>query len=364
MSVVVLSQRDTAGGLAQQLAYGAWNEAEDIAVEFGGATLGLLDKHSQNRRVKARRIIGRATRRVGGKSISLPAIGTGLLNHVDAADHLVLMAYGAWDLPLVERLRQLRSAAKTVSVWMPEVWPSELDDRINYESYGMVDHVFVGISEVVDDFRSIAPNAHVACVPPATDVMTFCPSSVDQERSIAVLGVGRRDAEQHQQLLEWSEQTGRLYLYDTVSGQAPSWAEHRRNLAGWYRQSRVAICNYGKHDRPEETGELRIVPGRLFEGMAAGAILAGKPPSEANQREIVGDIVVNSCEHGELGALLDTYTEPGAGREQRVRNMTLACRRHDWGHRWRDIFTAIGEPVPATLADRITQLSQRADALL
>ena len=291
----------------------------------------------------------------------MPAIGLGLLNQVDAADHLVLMAYGAWDLPLVERLRQLRPKAKTLSVWMPEVWPSELDDRINYESYGMVDHVFVGISEVVDDFRSIASNADVACVPPATDVMTFCPSSVDRERSIAVLGVGRRDAEQHQQLLEWSEQTGRLYLYDTVAGQAPSWAEHRRNLAGWYRQARVAICNYGKHDRPEETGELRIVPGRLFEGMAAGAILVGKPPSEANQREIVGDIVVNSCEHGELGALLDIYAESGAGREQRVRNMALACRRHDWGHRWRDIFTAIGEPVAEDLQRRIDELDRRAD---
>jgi len=363
MSVIVLSQRETVGGTAQQLAYSAWNEAEDIAVDIGGASLGLLNKHGQNKRVKARRIAGRFVRRAGGRSLLLPALGSGLINHVDPADHLILMAYGAWDLPLVERIRQLRSKAKTISVWMPEVWPSELDKRTRFESYAMVDRVFVGIREVIDDFKQIAPHADVSCLPPAADVSAFCPTSADNERNISVLGIGRRDEIQHRQLLDWADRTGQFYLYDTVKGEPTSLVEHRQNLAGWYRQARVAICNYGKHNRPDETGDLRIVPGRLFEGMAAGAILVGRSPSQSNQMEIVGEIVVNPVEQSTFIGAIETFTEPGAGRCERVRNMVLACRRHDWAHRWHHIYEVLGEPIPKTLEARIFSLADHADRL-
>jgi hypothetical protein len=363
MSVIVLSQRETVGGIAQQLAYSAWSEAENVAVGVGGARLGLLNKHGQSKRVKARRVAGRVVRRVGGRSLQLPALGSGLINQIEPGDHLVLMAFGAWDLPLVERMRQLRAAAKTISVWMPEVWPTELDERTRFESYAMVDQVFVGIREVMDDFGQIAPEADVTCLPPATDVLGFCPTSADNIRNISVLGVGRRDESQHQQLLAWADRTGRLYLYDTVRGEPISLAEHRQNLAGWYRQARVAICNYGKHDRPAETGGLRIVPGRLFEGMAAGAILVGRPPSETNQREIVGEIVVNPAEQSDFIGVIDTFTEPGAGRQERIRNMVLACRRHDWAHRWHNIYRTLGESIPEPLSARISALAEHADGL-
>jgi hypothetical protein len=364
MSVIVLSQRDTVGGLAQQLAYSAWNEAENIAASVAGARLGLVDRHGNSGPVRARRIAGRAVRRIGGRSILLPALGSGLVDRIEPADHLVLMAFGAWDLPLVERMRELRSRARTISVWMPEVWPSELDQRIFFEAYAMVDHVFLGIREVLDDFASIAPNANIECVPPAADVMAFAPPGADGERGIAVLGVGRRDPVQHEQLLAWSDSTGRLYLYDTVRGEAESVTEHRRNLAGWYRRARVSICNYGKHDRPDEIGDLRIVPGRLFEGLAAGAVLVGRPPSEDNQREIVGDVVVHSTETEDLIGLVDRYSRPGADRDERARNMALAARSHDWAHRWHLMYSAVGEPVPEALSARIEALSARADSLI
>lgn len=365
MNVVVLSQRGATGGPADQLAYSAWSEAENVLVDVGGARLGLLDVHRRHPRVRLRRVVGRGLRRVAGSHRVLPALSGGLLDPVDAgardADHLILMAHGAWDLALVERLGRLRRSAKTISVWMPEVWPSELIDKLAYEGYGMIDHVFVGIREVVDRFTELVPNADIHCLPPAADVLTFGGADPEPKRNIAVLGIGRREPSQHRRILRWAEANQELYLYDTLDGKAVSWRQHRDAVANWYRQSRMAVCNYGKHDRPREIGDLRIVPGRLFEGLAAGSILIGMPPDEENQQQLVGEVVVESTEDTELETLLDKYNDPEAGRRMRLRNASLAARRHDWAHRWRDVFRVLDLPRPAGLDERLGLLDSRAD---
>ncbi len=363
INAVVLSQRSAPGGPAGQLAYSAWNEAENILVEVGGARLGLTNRHRRHPRVRARRIAGRGLRRVGGADRLVPARSSGLLEPIDQADQLIFMAHGAWDLPLVERLGRLRRTAKTISVWMPEVWPSELDRRLAHEAYSMIDHVFVGISEVIEHFRHYLPNADIHCLPPAVDVLTFGAGEIEPRRNIAVLGIGRREPTQHAQLLEWAAANQELYLYDTLRGKAVSWREHRDAVANWYRQSRMAVCNYGKHDRPAEIGQLRIVPGRLFEGLAAGAILIGMPPDERNQRELVGEVVVESTETADLKTLLDKYNDPAAARQMSLRNASLAARRHDWGHRWRDLFRIVDLAVPERLDQRLAHLEARADEI-
>lgn len=363
MNVVVLSQRAASGGPADQLAYSAWSEAENVLVDVGGARLALLDVHRRHRRVKLRRVAGRGLRRVAGTHRLLPAPTEGLLEPVPQADHLILMAHGAWELPLIERVGRLRRSAKTISVWMPEVWPSELDDRLAYEGYGMVDHVFVGIREVVDRFTELVPNADIHCLPPAVDVLTFGGVDPEPKRNIAVLGIGRREPNQHRRILEWAAANQELYLYDTLQGKAVSWRQHRDAVANWYRQSRMAVCNYGKHDRPEEIGNLRIVPGRLFEGLAAGSILIGMPPDEENQRQLVGDVVVQSTDSTELEALLDKYNDPEGSRLMRLRNASLAARRHDWAHRWRDILGVLDLARPVGLDERLALLDARADEI-
>ena len=363
IDVLVLSQRAAPHGPAGQLAYSAWSEAENVLIDVGGARLGLIDLHRDHIRVKARRVAGRGLRRVAGPNRSIPARSDGLMERVERADHLVLMAYGAWEVALIERLSDLRRSAKTISVWMPEVWPSELDGRLSYEGYGLVDHVFVGIREVVDRFADLVPNADIHCLPPAADVMTFGGPDPEPKRNIAVLGIGRREPGQHQRILEWAAANQELYLYDTLRGTAVSWREHRDALANWYRQSRMAVCNHGKHDRVHDVGDLRIVPGRLFEGLAAGAVLFGMPPDEENQRELVGELVVESTETTDITAVLDKYNDPEASRDVSLRNASLAARRHDWGHRWRDVLATLGLPVPEGLARRLATLEARADAI-
>jgi hypothetical protein len=46
----------------------------------------------------------------------------------------------------------------------------------------------------------------------------------------------------------------------------------------------------------------------------------------------------------------------------RLTNVVQSLRRHDWAHRWGQMLDAIGLERPATLAQRLEVLAERADA--
>lgn len=283
---------------------------------------------------------------------------------MDGVSHVFFIAHGLWDLAMLERLRALRRKDIPISVWISEVWPSELGDpRVRLECYGLIDHVFVAVEEAAEPFADIAPRASIHVLPPAVDVLRFSPPDPFGSRGIAVLGIGRRDPEQHRELLDWARNRHALYVYDTVQGRAERWEEHRESLASWYQHTSVAICNHAKHDVPRQTQGLRVLPGRLFEGLAAGAVLVGLPPDEARQQQLFGTSVVeplHNIEH-ELSDVLDRFSDPGEALQSRVRNLALACRGHDWSHRWRTAYEAIGMPVPLGVENRIEDLAKKAD---
>lgn len=203
----------------------------------------------------------------------------------------------------------------------------------------MVDNIFVGIDEAVESFSSFAPHAQVHVLRPAADVLKFAPVDPFIPRGIAVLRIGRGDADQYRQILEWAGIRQALYMYDTTSGKAVDWTEHRRALTGYYQHANIAICNYAKHDVPAITGGLQVVPGRLFEGLAAGAVLVGIPPDEQSQIDVLGETVVEPIDSPRsLVQVLDRFSHPREAKPLRIRNLALACRGNDRAHRWRSVF--------------------------
>lgn len=360
MSTVLLSQRGS-GGLPRQLGFGAWLEAEEVLLQCDGAQLVRSDRHGRSRSIRARRVVGRTARRVRGRHYILASPLAGRSG--SRYDHLIFMATGPWDLPVLERLTALRRSTRQISLWLPEVWPSELEDRrMRFESYDMVDHVFVGIPDLVDDFASVAPNSDIHYLPTAIDVVEFAGSPDRHPRPAAVVGIGRKWESQHEVLLDWCERHNELYLYDTVVGPAADWRKHRRSMASWYRNSAVAVCNYGKHDEPKLIGDLRAIPARLYEGLAAGCILVGRGPDPDRQRNTLGRVVVEDCDDDELPAALDAAVHQDR-RADRAANIALAHRAHDWSHRWAQLFTTAGLPVPDGLTKRIVRLGELGDEI-
>lgn len=371
LSVLIVSQRARRDGFGRQPAYVPFLEAEDTLAEAAGADLVTIDASTGDRRIQVRRLAGRQLRRLshGGRTLpplAIPGIGTTRIELPRRRyDVGVFVGFTNWDLPLLERLPEVRQACDHLLAWLPEVWASDLErPAARYEAFGMLDSLAVGMEAGARILATMAP-LPVSYVPLAVDTLRFAPNDPSQPRPIDVLGIGRRDPELHEALLDWSHKAGKLYVYDTMTGaKVPDIAAHRRNTGDTYARTSVALTNYAKVDQPEVTRGEREIPGRLWESLAAGALMVGAPPGEDQQQRVIGRPVVIERPDDPAGTVeLIAELVAADHRDARVASTQLALRQHDWAHRWDRIFRDGGVAVPRGIEARIDNLAAMADAL-
>jgi hypothetical protein len=364
--IALVTQRDVAVGTGRYIAYGAWSEAEDVLIEAAPVDLVRLNTPIEHPRVRVRRSLGRTLRRVRGPSARLPGLTrltTPARSLSGRYDVLVFIAFATWDLQLIERLGDLHRWADRVVVWFFETWPtSYADGRVAYEPFNTVDEIFVALEGAVEPLAEIT-GREMSYLPMATDTIRFGPDRPEAERPIDLIGIGRRRAEQHDGMLRWAAERDRFYLYDTMTIDRPKdYRRHRDTIGRWHASAKLAVCNYGKSDQPGLTGDLRIIPGRLWEGLASGATLIGLPPDEAMQRLVLGRTVVEPVpsDPRDLPIFLEEMAERH-GPVQASANVHLALTANDWAHRWVQLFTELGLDPPEGLLHRIADLERRAD---
>ncbi len=369
-SILIISQRDRPDGFGRQPAYMSFLEAEETLATVTGADMVSIDASPGDHRVRARRIAGRQLRRLAHSGVALPrtpSIRSGgprielPQEHYDVG---VFVGFTNWDLPLLERLPEVRHACGHLLAWLPEVWASDLARReARYEAFGLLDSLHIGMDAASGILAGMTPTP-VHYVPLAVDTTRFSPGGPEQPRPIDVLGIGRRDPDLHEHLLDWSRKTSRLYIYDTMSGATvPDQTEHRANLGDTYARTNVALTSYAKSNMPEVTRGERELPGRLWEALAAGAHMIGLPPDEDLQRRVIGETVVQEMPSDAAAAveMIDQLVT-GDYRARRVAHTQLALRQHDWAHRWAQIFRLAGIQIPRGIETRIENLSARADS--
>ncbi|MEL7156810.1 MAG: glycosyltransferase [Actinomycetota bacterium] len=370
-NVLIVSQRARPDGFGRQPAYISFLEAEDTLAEATGADLVTIDASPRDRRIQLRRIAGRQLRRVAHGGVALPPLPTPgpsrprielPRQHYDVG---VFVGFTNWDLPMLERLPEIRAACDHLVAWMPEVWASDLERRAaRYEAFGILDSLVVGMDAGARILADLAP-IPVSYVPLAVDTVRFSPTVPDRVRPIDVLGIGRRDPALHEALLAWSHKAGTHYVYDTMSGAVvPDIAAHRRNVGDTYARTSIALTNYAKSDQPEVTRGEREIPGRLWEALAAGALMVGSPPDEDLQQRVIGrTVVIERPEDPAAAVELIAELVAADNRDARIASTQLALRRHDWAHRWRQILRNGGVAVPRGLETRIDNLAAMADSL-
>lgn len=364
--IVLITQRDVSLGTGRQVAYGTWSEAEDVLIEAGETDLVRLSMPIEHPRIRMRRSLGRTWRHIRGPSGRLPGLigsndpSRGLSGRYDVA---IFVAFATWDLQLVERLRALRQHADRIVVWFFETWPSSYDDgRVAHEPFNTVDDVFVALEGAVEPLADTV-GREVTYLPMATDTLRFSPERPETERPVDLIGIGRRRQEQHDAMLRWAAESDRFYLYDTTTIDRPrDYRRHRDTIGHWYANSKLAVCNYGKSDQTELIGDLRIIPGRLWESLASGAGMVGLPPDEAMQRQVLGRSVVEPIPESpeDLPIFLEEMITRH-GPAEAAANIRLALRSHDWAHRWCDLFEHLGLEAPEGLQHRKAELNRRAE---
>lgn len=359
---LILSQRR----IERSLAYTSWTEAEDVLVSHGSADLHLLEHRGSSAAMRARALVGRTVRRVAKPDVLLPPVGRGRLRDGDRYDVAVAVLKTVWDLGVVENLPGLRGAAGAVVGWFPEVWPSELADKVALEPFSLLDEVFVGEPRSAEQLSSLLGRP-VHFLPLATDVETFSGTETPglpargDGRPIDVLNIGRRDPRLHDELVRWSRSAGRYYVFDTLSGAvAEDPAAHRRALADQLQRTSVAISSYAKQG-VAIAGDVRWVPSRVFDDLAAGTVMAGVPPEAASQRALFGREVVHPLPEDPVQAaqvVADLVSAPLI--EERRQNVRTAMAGHDWSHRWVSLLETSGFAPGARLVERATSLRRQA----
>jgi hypothetical protein len=272
------------------------------------------------------------------------------------------------ELLYINGIKDWKARCRTSVCVLDEIWSGEIPQLKRYlRALDRFDHVIVGFEGSVRALsKAIGRPCHF--VPPAVDALRFTPYPSPVPRVIDVYSLGRRQEAVHRQLVRIAAERGLFYLYDTLEGGGSAvrdYREHRGLFASIAKRSRAFMVAPAKADRPDETYGQVEVPNRYYEGAAAGAVLLGQRP----ECEYFGrlfdwpDAVVEVRPDGSdtvdvISALL---AEPDRLREISRRNAEEAVRRHDWVHRWMEIFALTGcGPTPGMNA-REARLRELAD---
>ena len=358
--VLVLSQQDLKGTASRSLANASHFEAEDVLVASAGADRISFTAEDGDLPLRVRRQLG-ALLRSRKPETSLPAIGGSGLKLQRDYRLAVALVRTAWDVSLLETVVDLRRRADVVVLWVFEMWPSDVTAKLGLAPFHLADHVLVGTTNEAAVALDLLISAPVSFMPSGIDFETFGAPDPSIDRPISLMNIGRRDESFHDLFLERARADGRWYLFDTTSGGLlRDHREHRWLLAQHYRSSNVAMTSAAKFDRVA-SGEraLRAVPSRLFEALAAGAVMVGgPPPSEANQLDQVGEVVVHELPTEPSDAV--RFVEDLARAdlvEERRHNIDLARRHHDWSDRWLQVFELVKQPPPDGLELRREQIA-------
>ncbi len=263
-----------------------------------------------------------------------------------------------------------RQRCRKAACFITEVWSDKLPEYL-VELLSDFDHIFIGFRHSVEDVQRLTGRP-CTYLPLAVDVPRFAPLSPDQPRPIHVCNIGRRSAVTHRALIDDAEAQQRFYYYDTVAASGSDLKhrtfrvefphEHRGMLATVLKRSCFYIANRSLVNQPEFTAGREEISARFYEGAAAGTVMIGEAPrSEQFQGQFdwpdaVIHLPFDSPDVVRILAQLNA--DPGRLLAARRHNICEAARRHDWLHRIRTVFDALGLPPTAAMIERGRTLEQ------
>jgi len=272
------------------------------------------------------------------------------------------------DLFYINAVKGWRDNCKTSICWIDELWICEISKLTHWlPLLDGFDYIFVGIHGT-GRALSTAIGRYCHELAGGVDTLRFSPISRQPKRVIDVYGIGRRIDEVHRALLQLSAEEGVFYIYDTLQTGDSAVADHRAHrtmYADIAKRSRLFVVAPGKVDRPEQTGGQVDIGYRYFEGSAAGAVLFGGPPDSELFRALFKwpDDVVKVRPDG-----MDTrivarglLSDPKRLAEISARNVEEALRRHDWVHRWLQMFSIAKLEPTREMCERVSRLNTIAD---
>jgi len=234
---------------------------------------------------------GDATQRAFNRSINGVRKGLGLRNAatietVEITKNYDIFFYVAWSpqaLVELSHIRNWRSRSKVTILYMFELWSSTLETNKSYlRLLDQFDFVFMLHSASIGQLGRYT-SAHCSSLPAAVDTLIATAYPSPPKRVIYIYAMGNRSPLLHRTLINRARKRNLFYVYDSLfSSGSPvkDWAEHRLLLTNKIKRTRYFLT-FNPADLPAQrpkAAEEQVVPARLFEGAAGGAIMLGTAP--------------------------------------------------------------------------------------
>jgi Glycosyl transferases group 1 len=289
-------------------------------------------------------------------------------------DLFFFVAWSPQSLVELSRIPNWRARCKTAVVYLFELWSSTLEeDRRYLKLLDQFDHVFLLHSASISRLSSYT-RTPCSFMPTGVDCEIATPFPTPPKRVVDVYSIGNRAPQLHRQMVALSEQRDFFYIYDSLAStdsRVKDWREHRLLLANTIKRTRYfmgfnpATLAIPKADKI--AGE-QVLPSRLFEGAAGGAIILGTAPQCPEFGEYFNwpDAVIEvSPETSDIAAVIaELDAQPQRTERMRRTNAIRSLLQHDWVYRWEHILSTIGMEALPQLRQRKSRLSEIAAAAM
>lgn len=292
---------------------------------------------------------------------------------VDVSQDYEIFLFVAWSpqsLVELSRIRGWRRRCRIAVAYLFELWSSTLDDDRDYlRLLDQFDYVFLLHGKCIPRLASYT-RTPCSVLPVAVDCLIATPFPSPPERVIDVYSIGNRSAPVHHELMKLANRETLFYVYDTLSStdsRVRIWAEHRSLLTNMIKRSRYFIGFSPASLTEQKAGKIageHVLPGRLFEGAAGGAVILGSAPRCPEFEEYFDwpEAVIEIAPDGSdiVAVIRELNRNPERAEQVRKVNATQCLRRHDWAHRWERILSTIGVQPRPELLDRKSRLNAMA----
>ncbi|MFC5554335.1 glycosyltransferase [Methylobacterium iners] len=289
-------------------------------------------------------------------------------------DLFIFVAANIDSLAELNNLSGWRARSGIKVAYIIEIWSHMLKDKKPYvEILSNFDFIYTLHANTANDLHKMT-GIPCAFLPTAVDALEASPYPNTPARTIDVLSIGRRSETVHKELLQISRKTSFFYDYDSVNISNTSvydWSEHRFLTFSKIKRAKYFVCFDHMLARGHKFSESRgdqVIPSRLFEGAACGAIMIGSAPQCPEFERIFHwpDAVI--ALPSDPKEILDFLTCLNADHERIAKLQTAgvveSLRSNDWSHRWSKILNDVGAEQPARLLTRLSRLEAHASMIL
>jgi spore maturation protein CgeB len=254
------------------------------------------------------------------------------------------------DLPYINAIERWRDHCKIAVCWIDELWVSDIPHfKYWLPALRQFDYVFLGCRGTVSALSHVA-NRTCFWLPGGVDALRFSPFSHPAARPVDVYSIGRRYEGIHHEMLKAAERGDIFYVHDTHVGggltEVYDHRQHRELFANIAKRSRYFVVAAAKMDQTDYAQGQVELGYRYYEGAAAGAVMIGDAPDCEAYRELFGwpEAVIQIQPDGSdtMAVLSELGSNPERMAAISRRNTKEAVLRHDWSHRWNEMFRIVG----------------------